>query len=99
MIGKNKENMKSSDNINKHIHDVSANVRGLIKRLHLDNGHQALVSGWISGYREPAGGVAPSDFVDSVPGRRVGLVLVSHRQVGHNDIHAVFTHHAGKLHE
>lgn len=70
-----------------------------MRRFYLDDRHQALVSGWISGYREPAGGVAPGDFVDRVPGGRVGLVLVSHRQVGHDDVHAVFTYLAGKLHE
>lgn len=75
------------------------NTFTMMKRFYLDDRHQALVSGWISWYREPAGGVAPSDFVDSVPGRRVGLVLVSHRQVCHDDVHAVFAYLAGKLHE
>lgn len=69
------------------------------RRLYLDDCYQALISGWISGHGEPAGGVAPGDFVDSIPGRRVGLVLVSHCQVSHNDIHAVFRHLAEKLHE
>lgn len=68
-------------------------------KTYLDDRHQALVSGWISGYREPAGGVASSDFVDGVPGWSVGLVLVRHRQVGHDDVHVVFTYVAGKLHE
>lgn len=70
-----------------------------MKRFYLDDRHQALISGWIGGYREHAAGVAPSDFVDGVPGWGVGLVLVSHRQVGHDDIHKVFAHLAGKLHE
>lgn len=50
-----------------------------MKRFYLDDRHQALVGGGISGYREPAGGVATGDFVDGVPGWRVGLVLVRHR--------------------
>lgn len=66
---------------------------------HLNDCHQALVSGGISRHGEPAGGIASGDFVDGVPGVRVGLVLVSHCQVGHDDIHAVLRHLAVKLHE
>lgn len=75
------------------------NLRVGVRRIYLDDSHQAFVSGWISGHREPAGGIASSDFVDSIPGWCVGLVLVSHRQVGHNDIHPVFRYLTEKLHE
>lgn len=83
------------------LQNISKGLKGwcLKRRPYLDDCYQALVSDRISGHREPAGGVAPGDFVDSIPGRRVGLVLVSHRQVGHNDIHTVFRHLAEKLHE
>ena len=66
---------------------------------YLDHGYQALVRGRISGHGEPAGGVASGDLVDGVPGLRVGLVFVSNRQVGHDDIHPVLWHLAVELHE
>lgn len=82
------------------IHGFTDCLKSFFKRrLYLDNCYQALISGRISGHGEPAGGVAPGDFVDSIPGRGVGLVLVSHCQVSHNDIHAVFRNLAEELHE
>lgn len=70
-----------------------------MKGSHLDDSYQALISCWISGHWESASGVAPNDFIDSIPGGCVGLILVSHSQVCHNNIHTVLRHLPKKLHE
>lgn len=56
---------------------------------HLHDSDQPVVAVGVGEDGEAAGWVSPRHAVHGVPGRRVRLVLICHRQIGHDHIHPV----------
>lgn len=64
---------------------------------HLYDSDQPVVAVGVGEDGEAAGGVPPGHAVHGVPGRRVRLVLICHRQVRHDHIHPVLRHFSVEL--
>lgn len=66
---------------------------------YLHHGDHAVVGDRVSADGEVPRRVSADDPVDGVPVRRVRLVSIYHRQIGHHKIHSVLWDLTGKLQE